>query len=158
MSFSHGNDAELKIQNAAGTLVDISTYLTSISMPREIEANETSTMRIRDRTYVPGLRGRTVSFEGRWDAAVDAILDGITGMTREFEYSPAGSGVGHSGPGPGPSTWRGRANGLKPMIRHCNSRRMPSMAAREVLTSAAFRSTTSGMVSISHRLKKCLIH
>ena len=65
MSFSHGNDAELKIQNAAGTLVDISTYLTSISMPREIEANETSTMRIRDRTYVPGLRGRTVSFEGR---------------------------------------------------------------------------------------------
>ena len=94
MSFSHGNDAELQIQNAAGTLVDISTYLTSISMPREIEANETSTMRVRDRTFVPGLRGRTISFEGRWDPALDAILDGITGMTREFEYSPAGSGAG----------------------------------------------------------------
>jgi len=94
MSFSHGNDAELQIQNAAGDMVDISTYLTSISFPREIEANETSTMRVRDRTFVPGLRGRTISFEGRWDPALDAILDAITGMTRDFEYSPAGSGVG----------------------------------------------------------------
>lgn len=94
MSFSHGNDAELKIQNAAGVLTDISTYLTSISMPREIEANETSTMRTRDRTYVPGLRNRTVSFEGRWDATLDALLDGITGMVRTFEYSPAGAGTG----------------------------------------------------------------
>jgi hypothetical protein len=94
MSFSHGNDAELKVQNAAGVLTDISTYLTSISMPREIEANETSTMRVRDRTYVPGLRNRTVSFEGRWDPTLDALLDGITGMVRTFEYSPAGAGVG----------------------------------------------------------------
>ena len=79
MSFSHGNDAELQIQNAAGTMVDISTYLTSISFPREIEANETSTMRVRDRTFVPGLRGRTISFEGRWDPAPAPILNGITG-------------------------------------------------------------------------------
>ena len=80
MAFIHGNGSRLYVNGR-----EISEFVRSISGPREVEANESTTMRTRDRTFVPGLRNGTLSADGLWDASglaasVDEYLDSIKGV------------------------------------------------------------------------------
>jgi hypothetical protein len=97
-TFRHGKNASFKVDNAAGTLTDISTYLTDVSMPRSIETAETTTFGVTGgaKTYVTGLNDSTLSVSGKFDATLDAHLVGILGQDASvsFEYGPAGTTVG----------------------------------------------------------------
>jgi hypothetical protein len=95
MAFRHGKNASFKLDNNAGTLTDISTYLDEVSLPRSIETAETTTFGVASgaKTYVTGLNDSTISIGGKWDSVVDALLAGIVGRddTVSFEYGPEGT-------------------------------------------------------------------
>jgi hypothetical protein len=98
-TFRHGKNAVFKVDNSGGTLTDISSSLTDVSLPRSIETAETTTFGVTGgaKTYITGLNDATLSVSGRFDATVDAHLAGILGQdaTVSFEYGPAGSTVGY---------------------------------------------------------------
>ncbi len=92
-TFRHGKSAVFKVDNAAGSIQDISNTLNSVSFPREAETLETTSFGSSDRTYVVGFKNQTISIEGSFDAATDTILAGILGAEASvsFEYGPEGS-------------------------------------------------------------------
>lgn len=101
MAFTHGSQAKFKLGDAAGVLQDLSAYITSISMPREIEEGETTTLAAGAtgaRTFIPGLIGATISLEGKFDPALDTHMNGILRLIRDFEYYPAGEPAGATKP------------------------------------------------------------
>lgn len=93
MAFRHGKNASFKVDNAAGTLTDISAYLNEITFPQTIETGETTTYGKSAKTYIVGLSDSTISISGMFDSTVDAHLAGIKGQdaTVSFEYGPEGT-------------------------------------------------------------------
>jgi hypothetical protein len=89
-------NAVFKIQNASGTLTDISSDLNSISFPREVETKETTTFGSGTaKTYTALLEENKISISGYWSTAIDSTLSGIVGMSRSFEFGPIGSTAGN---------------------------------------------------------------
>jgi hypothetical protein len=95
MPFVHGKSTDFRIDNSGGTLTDISLYCDSVDFPQSVETAETTTFGDSNKDYIVGLRDTTISFSGKWDAALDAILAPILGQTASvsFQYGPAGSTV-----------------------------------------------------------------
>lgn len=96
MAFKHGKNAVFKIDNSAGSLTDISSYVNEASLPRSIETGETTVFGNSAKTYVVGLTDATISISGPWDPTLDSTLAGILGQdaSKTFEYGPEGSGSG----------------------------------------------------------------
>ena len=92
-TFRHGKSTSFKVDNAAGTLTNISDTLTDVSFPQTIETAETTSFGSSAKTYIVGLSDSTVSVSGNFDATVDAHLAGILGQaaTLSFEYGPEGT-------------------------------------------------------------------
>lgn len=100
-TFSHGKATKIQIDNAAGTLMDISNVSNSVEMPRPVDTAETSTFGTNSKTYVVGMNDSTVSIAGLFDATVDAqialVLDGQadgTIVSSTVEYGPQGGTTG----------------------------------------------------------------
>jgi hypothetical protein len=100
-TFRHGKNTVFKMDNAAGTLVDISTSCDNINFPRTIETAETSAFGTTAKTYVVGLSDSKISASGKFDATTDAqiaaviaAIDAGTLPTATFEYGPEGSASG----------------------------------------------------------------
>lgn len=96
MAFIHGKDSVFKLDNASGTLTDISTYVNNVDFPATSDIAETTTLGAGSKTYIVGLKDATISFAGLWDATFDAIAGAVRGQsaTLTFEYSPEGTGSG----------------------------------------------------------------
>ncbi len=100
MAFTHGSKAIFKLTDAAATLRDISTYVTSTGLSRLADMAEVSTLGTTAKQYVPGLTDATVPLEGPFDPTVDGYLNGLLGFATAvaFEYYPAGEPVGATKP------------------------------------------------------------
>ena len=96
MAFVHGSDSSFKLDNASGSLTDISTYVNNVDFPETADVAETSTLGASNKTYIVGLKDATISLGGLFDATVDAILGAVVGQsaTLSFEYSPEGTASG----------------------------------------------------------------
>lgn len=96
MAAKHGRNTSLKLDNAAGTLTDLSTAITSLDFPREAELLDATHFQSADKEFVPGFRDGKISFEGFADATVSTHLNGILGQeaTVSFEYGPEGTATG----------------------------------------------------------------
>lgn len=100
MAFEAGKSQVFWIDNSAGTLTNISTFLTDVAFPREVDVEETTTLGKNAKVYKVTLSDATVTVEGKWDGAgassVDAVLGGIFGQdaTVTFEYGPGGGSTG----------------------------------------------------------------
>ncbi|MGE4164209.1 MAG: hypothetical protein AB7G23_21005 [Vicinamibacterales bacterium] len=92
--FVHGRFAKLKIRDANDTMVDISDYLLSVSLPRSIEASETTTFGHNFKTYIPGMGDATMSCEFRWAPFIEELLSGLIQRVTDFEYYPNGEASG----------------------------------------------------------------
>jgi hypothetical protein len=95
-TFRHGKSTVFKVDNAAGSLTDISNTLTDVGFPQTVDTAETSTFGSSAKSYVVGLTDSSLSVSGNFDATVDAHLAGILGQSASvsFEYGPEGSTAG----------------------------------------------------------------
>lgn len=103
MPFVHGKSTVFKLDNSAGTLVDLSSYLDDVGFPQSIDTGETTTFGVAggSKTYIVGLNDRTISLSGKWDATLDAHFAAViaaqaagTQASASFEFGPAGSAQG----------------------------------------------------------------
>jgi hypothetical protein len=96
-TFRHGKSTVFKVDNAAGSLTNISDTLTDVSFPQSVDTAETSTFGSSAKSYVVGLTDSTLSVSGNFDATVDAHLAGVLGQAASlsFEYGPEGSTAGY---------------------------------------------------------------
>jgi len=96
MAFVHGKSSVFKLDNASGSLTDISTYVNSVDFPETADVAETTTLGSSSKSYIVGLKDATLSVSGLWDATIDGILGAVVGQTASlsFEYSPEGTSSG----------------------------------------------------------------
>lgn len=81
----------IKLDNAAGTLTDITTYCTSFSLSGAQDTVEDTTMGNEERSYLFGLAGATVSLAGVINTTTDAIFSPLIGnrttATKTFQHA-----------------------------------------------------------------------
>ena len=96
MAFVHGKSSVFKLDNASGSLTDISAFVNNVDFPETADVAETSVLGASNKTYIVGLKDATISISGLFDATVDAILGAVVGQTAtlSYEYSPEGTGSG----------------------------------------------------------------
>lgn len=92
MAFVAGKDCTFKLDDStgAGSLRDISAYLTGVDYSDEIAALETTVFTKSAKTRIMGLRDASFSLQGNWDATVDGYLSGHPSGLRSWEFGPAG--------------------------------------------------------------------
>ena len=96
MAFVHGKSSVFKLDNASGSLTDISAFVNNVDFPETADVAETSVLGASNKTYIVGLKDATISIGGLFDATVDAILGAVVGQTAtlSYEYSPEGTASG----------------------------------------------------------------
>ena len=94
MSFVHGKNTVVWVDNSAGTLTDISEHCDSADFGREADTAEVTTFGKDSKIYIPGLKDGTFSVEGPWNKTIDEHMDGILGKMVDIEYGPGGSAGG----------------------------------------------------------------
>ena len=101
MAASHGSSAVLKV-TSGGSLRDISAYVTTTGLAREIDKAETSTLGSSVKSYIQGLTDATIPIDGLYDPTVDGYFAALVGTPgaggTAFEFYPAGTaGTKYSG-------------------------------------------------------------
>src|SRR3990167_8638974 len=91
----HGKGSALSLDSTAGSLVLLSSGITEASLSRELDTADITSYQDNDKSYIPGLRGATLSFSGNFSSTHAEVLDGVLGRnstaTLSFEFSPDGS-------------------------------------------------------------------
>lgn len=104
-TFRHGKAASFKLDNASGSLTDISNVIEEVSLSRSIETAETTSFGQGVKTYVTGLADGTISVSGKFDATVDAHIQGVVAAlasgsmeSASFEYKANNGATGATNP------------------------------------------------------------
>lgn len=100
----HGRKTSFKLDTLANVLTDISTKLNNVDFPGEAEIIDTTTFQQAAKTYIVGFKDNKISLQGNWDAAIDAHLFALLGVSEptaqpsnegfDFEYGPEGTTSG----------------------------------------------------------------
>lgn len=97
MAFVAARSSSFKLDNAAGSLTDISAYVDSVSgIANTTDMAETTTFGSTSKTFQGTLRnGDSISVSGKWDSTLNTHLVGLLGLATSstFDYSPAGTTV-----------------------------------------------------------------
>lgn len=101
MAFVFGTAAELAMDptGPGGTsyTVSLECAMNEITLERELDEAEVTTLCSTIKDYIPGLAEATLEFEGLYQSGateVDFQLDNIYGEVVAWRYRPAGTGVG----------------------------------------------------------------
>jgi hypothetical protein len=98
MAFVAAKNTAFKLDNAAGTLTDISAYIDSVGgIANTTDMAETTTFGATSKTFQGTLRnGDTISISGKWDSALNTQMVALLGLATSstFEYHPAGTTAG----------------------------------------------------------------
>lgn len=100
MGFYHGKGLVFKIDNAAGTLQILTSFVDNVDLNNTVKMGDTTTAGAEADTFVSGQSNGTLSISGKWDGTAstgpDAVLSGLIGLetTSSFEYGPSGSTTG----------------------------------------------------------------
>lgn len=102
MAKRHGRTAAFYLADSGAALRNLTTYLTSIDMPRQVETVQVTSLQDDDHSSVPGVRGGTIRLQG-WETedangfsdVVNGILGGVGGSAASaWKYFPHGSVAG----------------------------------------------------------------
>lgn len=89
-----GKSSVVKLDNAAGTITDISAYVTDMTgFGNSTDMLSSETFGDSSKEFFPGLRnGDVITLTGNWDSTLHTQLTGLLGSTTSstFEYFPAG--------------------------------------------------------------------
>lgn len=95
MPFVAARTSAFKLDNAAGSLTDISAYVDSVGgIANTTDMLETTTFGSTSKTFIGGLRnGDTITVSGKWDSTLNTQMTALLGLSTSstFEYSPAGT-------------------------------------------------------------------
>lgn len=102
---THGKRTVFKMDNAAGTLTDLTSIGKDATFSRSTEMADASHFGTQDKEYVPGLSDATFAIKGLFTTAQDALITaaydaqnagtvGGAGETLTVEYGPEGSASG----------------------------------------------------------------
>lgn len=101
MAFVFGTSAELAMDptgpDSTSYTVELTCAMNDITLERELDEAEVTTMCSTIKDYIPGLAESTLEFEGLYDSAdngVDESLDNSFGTVVSWRYRPAGTGPG----------------------------------------------------------------
>jgi predicted secreted protein len=84
MAFKSGKDSSFSVDST-----DISSYVDSVSLSRDVNTLETTSFGSDQATYVVGIEGLSISGSGSWDATADGTMAGLfDGSQVAFEYAP----------------------------------------------------------------------
>ena len=96
MAFTHGKNIAFKIDNAAGTLQTLTSFVDSVDFNNTVDMAESTTAGAEAKTWLSGQSDATLSISGKYDSTAstgpDVILNGLVGLetTSSFEYGPEG--------------------------------------------------------------------
>lgn len=97
----HGKKSYFAIEDSgATTLRNIGVHCDSITLDRDVDMADTSTIGQEAKTFVPGLDGAEISLAGKWDSLAttgpDTVLAGDFAAKVQvgFEYGPEGNAAG----------------------------------------------------------------
>jgi len=83
-------DMRVKIDNAAGSITDITSYLSSASLRAVQDTIEDTSLADDERSYLFGLAGATIPLSGMVNTTTDAIFGPLVGnrttATKTIEY------------------------------------------------------------------------
>lgn len=100
MAFQHGKSTDIRLDNGAGSLTDISAYCNNVDFPMNVDTHETTTFGDSAKEYLPGLKDGTISLSGHWDPTLDLHLSTLYtnggGLTSgngslSFQFGPSGT-------------------------------------------------------------------
>lgn len=97
-----GVKTRFKLDNSAGTLTDISTYLDSVQGSGDTEFLDGTTFQpdavgTAIRNEVPGFSTKGLSLSGKWSEAAETFFSAIEGLQDlEYEYKPDDPSVNSS--------------------------------------------------------------
>lgn len=95
MPFVAARTSAFKLDNAAGSLTDISAFVESVGgIANTTDMLETTTFGSTSKTFIGGLRnGDTITVSGKWDSTLNTQMTALLGLSTSstFEYSPAGT-------------------------------------------------------------------
>ena len=101
MAFSLNRAAVIKVDNAAGSLQNITTYCNTAERSGELAEVDVTTFGATNRAYLLSFADKTLSIGGFWDPTLDGIQSGVeaaftagTITSISYEYGPAGSTAG----------------------------------------------------------------
>jgi predicted secreted protein len=101
MPFIHSKDSVFFLDNAAGALQNISTYVDKVSTSFELDEAETTTFGASFRTYITGFAEASIKISGNWDRTFDvqmaALVEAFRASTitsSTFQYGPEGNAAG----------------------------------------------------------------
>jgi hypothetical protein len=88
-----GIKTRFKLDNASGTLTDISTYLDSVQGSSDTEFLDGTTFQpdavTAIKNEIPGFATKGLSLSGKWTEAAEAFFSAIEGeQNLEYEYKP----------------------------------------------------------------------
>lgn len=89
-----GSELVFKLDNGAGSLVDLTAHVKNVDMSRSIETSDETTAGNTAKVYLPGLTDSQLSISGPFSPTIDGHMDGIIGKIGTFEYSPEGTATG----------------------------------------------------------------
>ncbi len=96
-TFKHGKNARIGLgtSGAPTTLVDVSTAINEVGMPRSADQVETTTLGATDKTFIPGFKDNTINLSGRYSGGTNEIDDQLSALFTNdvlvnFAYWPVG--------------------------------------------------------------------
>lgn len=94
MAFVHGKDSEFYLDTSGGALTNLTTYVTNVSFPLNVDTAETSAFGSSSKSYVVGLKDCQFTVEFGWDSTLDGYLFALLGAAAgTFNYKPDGTVV-----------------------------------------------------------------
>ena len=94
MGAKRGLSADIRIDDAGGTLRDISRSVKTVNFSRDAELLDATTFQAPggDKEFIVGFKDNKFDIEGNADAVVAGYLNGISGQeaTVSFQYGPEG--------------------------------------------------------------------
>ncbi len=98
MAAKRGLIADIRVDNAAGSLIDISRSCKTVNFSRDAELLDATTFQAPggDKEFLVGFKDNKFDIEGNADATIATHLNAICGQedTVSFQYGPEGSASG----------------------------------------------------------------